>query len=320
MSRRYYPGFFGALFLILLRTAIGWHFYYEGMEKVHAEEKTGRPWTAEPYLRASNGPFAANFRNLVPDVDSLAALDAAQLKARWDDLAQRTYTQYGFDEAQRTAAAASLEETKTRADAWFADPENADKVRKYRDEIEAINARERETLTYERERLSDRRKAQESTRRELVAVVDGWTKSLGDAWAKLAKEAQLKAGPPAPPKSDLDDVNFYTKWGLVVCGACLMLGLLTPIAALGGATLLALFYFSMPPWPGLPAPPNAEGHYLIVNKNAIEFLACLVLASTPNGLWLGLDALLFGWIGRIGGRREADEAGADEDTTPSRRY
>ena len=42
----------------------------------------------------------------------------------------------------------------------------------------------------------------------------------------------------------------------------------------------------------------AEGHYLYVNKNLIEMLACLALASTPNGLWLGLDALLFGWIDR----------------------
>jgi hypothetical protein len=50
-------------------------------------------------------------------------------------------------------------------------------------------------------------------------------------------------------------------------------------------------------------PPNSEGHYVFVNKNLIEFLACLVLASTPNGLWLGLDALLFGWIGRIRARR-----------------
>jgi uncharacterized membrane protein YphA (DoxX/SURF4 family) len=96
-------------------------------------------------------------------------------------------------------------------------------------------------------------------------------------------------------------------WGLVVCGACLLLGFLTPLAALGGATLLAMFYFSMPPWPGLPEAPNAEGHYLIVNKNVVEFFACLVLASTPNGLWVGLDALFFGWIGRPSRQAQADD-------------
>ena len=36
----------------------------------------------------------------------------------------------------------------------------------------------------------------------------------------------------------------------------------------------------------------AEGHYFIVNKNLIEMLACLAIASLPTGQWVGLDALL----------------------------
>ena len=55
-----------------------------------------------------------------------------------------------------------------------------------------------------------------------------------------------------------------------------------------------MIYFSMPPWPGLPANPKAEGHYLIVSKNLIELIACLVIATTPSGHWIGLDALFFG--------------------------
>ncbi|WP_435011080.1 hypothetical protein P12x_002374 [Tundrisphaera lichenicola] len=92
-------------------------------------------------------------------------------------------------------------------------------------------------------------------------------------------------------------------WGLTIVGFCLMAGLFTPLAALGGAAYLLSFYLSMPPWPGLPEG-ITEGHYRYVNKNLIEMLACLVLASTPNGLWIGVDALLFGWIGRGRRRRE----------------
>ncbi len=99
-------------------------------------------------------------------------------------------------------------------------------------------------------------------------------------------------------------------WGLSAIGFCLMLGLFTPLAALGGAAFLLSIYLSMPPWPGLPEG-SAEGHYRYVNKNLIEMLACLVLASTPNGLWIGLDALLFGWIGR--GRRARAEAEPSRD-------
>ena len=43
-----------------------------------------------------------------------------------------------------------------------------------------------------------------------------------------------------------------------------------------------------------PPQPGAEGHYLIVSKNLVELIACLVIATTPSGHWVGLDALFFG--------------------------
>jgi uncharacterized membrane protein YphA (DoxX/SURF4 family) len=92
-------------------------------------------------------------------------------------------------------------------------------------------------------------------------------------------------------------------------GICLILGFLTRFAALGGAIFLAQIYFSMPPWPGLPPAPVAEGHYFIVSKNLIELLACLSLACLPTGQWVGLDALVWGRFRR--GRatdQEVDEA------------
>jgi hypothetical protein len=48
----------------------------------------------------------------------------------------------------------------------------------------------------------------------------------------------------------------------------------------------------MPPLPWLPAPPNAEGHYQWINKNIIEGIALLVLASTAVGQWFGADGFL----------------------------
>ncbi len=83
-------------------------------------------------------------------------------------------------------------------------------------------------------------------------------------------------------------------FGLIAIGFCLIVGFLTPLAALSAAAFLAMIYLSMPPWPGLPPNPKAEGHYLIVSKNLVELLACLVIATTPSGHWIGLDALFFG--------------------------
>jgi hypothetical protein len=87
---------------------------------------------------------------------------------------------------------------------------------------------------------------------------------------------------------------------------------LTPLAALSAAGFLAMIYLSMPPWPGMPPNPKAEGHYLYVSKNLIELLACMVIATTPNGHWIGFDALFFGARRR---RRLARAAQARGETT-----
>jgi uncharacterized membrane protein YphA (DoxX/SURF4 family) len=73
-----------------------------------------------------------------------------------------------------------------------------------------------------------------------------------------------------------------------------MLGLFTRLAAFGGALFLLQIYLCIPPWPGLPESPKWEGHYVIVDKNLIEMLACLSLMCLPTGHWVGFDALLFG--------------------------
>src|SRR5579863_2936350 len=83
-QRRYFPGFLTVLCLVLLRTAIGWHFLYEGLEKIYSTpegrsswlakvmppplpappmEKPEPPFSAEVYLRNSTGPFAPYFRS-----------------------------------------------------------------------------------------------------------------------------------------------------------------------------------------------------------------------------------------------------------------
>lgn len=87
-------------------------------------------------------------------------------------------------------------------------------------------------------------------------------------------------------------IDWLTKYGLCLVGACLLLGLLTRTACVGGALFLLMFYLAMPPLPGLPENPKAEGHYLFINKNLIEMLALLALATTLSGRWLGLDGLL----------------------------
>ena len=104
-------------------------------------------------------------------------------------------------------------------------------------------------------------------------------------------------------------MNQFISYSVLAIGLCLMLGLFTRLASLGGAAFLLQIYLSMPPWPGLPVSPRAEGHYLFVDKNFVEMLACLALAFLPTGHWVGLDALLFG---KRRHRRELERAEREE--------
>jgi uncharacterized membrane protein YphA (DoxX/SURF4 family) len=139
----------------------------------------------------------------------------------------------------------------------------------------------------------------------LPRTVGRQLKSAGNWALSKAKlvEPDTSSSTSEPPKAvdlaprawtQLDLINTATTYSLIAIGACLILGFLTPLSALGAAAFLAMIYFSMPPWPGLPPNPKTEGHYFIVSKNLVELIACLVIATTPSGHWIGLDALFFG--------------------------
>jgi uncharacterized membrane protein YphA (DoxX/SURF4 family) len=243
----------------------------------------------------------------VPDVNSLAMLDPKRLKATWAADVERIANHYGFDKAQRDQAAQELRQSEGFADVWFSDRETTEERTKYFNELREVQATEKKVgaLSFERERAAARRKDLDADRKALIADLQGRGGALRDAVIKLATPEQREAaGPYVPPPTQLDQINALTMYGLVAMGLCLILGLFTPLAALAGAVFLGQIYFSMPPWPGLPANPMAEGHYFIVNKNLIEMLACLALVFIPTGNWIGLDALLFGWMSR---RREATD-------------
>jgi uncharacterized membrane protein YphA (DoxX/SURF4 family) len=308
------------LFLILLRTAIGWHFLNEGLEKLDPTD--GKPFSAEGYLRASAGPLGEWFRSQVPDVYGLEALKRdengrpAALKAQWDEEFERFAKHYGLDDKQKAECQEALADAQDKLDAWFNDLSHSQQVEKYEADVRHVLEVQNspETLRYQKAETYEQRRELESTRREILASVKEISDPMHEVWVKTLTDAQREDhGPVRAEMTQLDWINLTTAWGLTFAGLGLMLGFLTPLAALVGAGLLAMFYLSMPPWPGLPEPPNVEGHYWLVNKNLVELLACLVLATTPNGLWIGLDALFFGGIGQ---RKRLDPSNEPPGSNP----
>ncbi|MEP0844190.1 MAG: DoxX family protein [Phycisphaerae bacterium] len=128
-----------------------------------------------------------------------------------------------------------------------------------------------------------------------------------------------RLGIPTPKQTLTYYPDMAMMVGLTVIGACLILGLFTRLASLGGAVMLLMFYLAMPPFPGAHVPESAaEGHYLFVNKNLIEMLALLMIATSRVGRWFGLDALIHALFGRnVAVPAEAPVAAASVPTVPA---
>ncbi len=145
------------------------------------------------------------------------------------------------------------------------------------------------------------------TRADLARELDTRTARLKEALRDVfTPEQAQKYGPmPEPVKgtgvlstlsmSRLEWIDFMVRWGLVLSGAGLILGLFTRTSCVLGALLLLSFYLAAMPLPGVLEAVRVEG-YPYVNKNIVEMLALLTLATTPSGRWAGLDAFNpFNW-------------------------
>jgi len=87
-------------------------------------------------------------------------------------------------------------------------------------------------------------------------------------------------------------VDVLNIWGLILIGSALILGLFTRIAAVAGAILLFLYYMAYPSLIGSAfQSATSEGNYLVVNKNLIEAIALLVIATSACRERLGLGSL-----------------------------
>jgi thiosulfate dehydrogenase [quinone] large subunit len=123
----------------------------------------------------------------------------------------------------------------------------------------------------------------------------GWSRA-GDPLPAWSAAGYLKAasGPFAglfhrmADSTMLSAIDWIVPVGLLLVGLSLMLGVLTQAGCLGALAFLALFYLSQIPTTGMPQV-GAEGAYLLVNKNLIEWAAVLVLLVFRTGEIAGLD-------------------------------
>lgn len=290
-------------FLVLLRIAIGWHLGYEGWTKIQSHREGKAPFSSEMYLRNASGPLRDHFRGLVDDLHGERKLDAAAVEADWTATVERFEQYFDFDAAQRERANQKVAELKEKVAQYLDAEPTAKAIKEYREKLaEAAAAEAKDSPPFARDQLRKARGELEAKRRELTGPVADLTAELRQELASIAGDKPMDLATEwkfwwsdTPLVARVDKI---TMWGLFLCGGGMVVGLFSRLSALGGAALLTLFYLSNPPLPGLPPAPNAEGTYLFVNKNLVEQLACLALATMPTGVWGGLDALIRGLITR----------------------
>src|SRR5262245_2493221 len=131
------------VFLVLLRMAIGWHFTFEALEKLHTisvgPSETNRPWTSEPFFRQGQGPLGKFVRSRIGDTDDAALArmtplavpkgqDPAKypyakrmpetLEREWDEYLTRFVDHYRLSPEQQEGAKAALQSEKELAGRW----------------------------------------------------------------------------------------------------------------------------------------------------------------------------------------------------------
>lgn len=145
--------------------------------------------------------------------------------------------------------------------------------------------------------LEDMLTKEQAKLRPLVEAPDNasdFTKKIRRAVRGSWRDDPAKT-PNPPPLTGIEIINALTRWGLLAIGLGLLAGLFTRLWCILGAGFLLMTYLAAPPMPWWPTPPQQEGTYLFVNKNVVEMLALLLLATTYSGRWFGLDALFGGW-------------------------
>ena len=300
-----------------LRLGLGCHFFYEGTWKIKHKEE----FTAEPFLTQAKGPVAGLFYAMLPDIDGRQRLrvetdangkptiNADALAGRWNEMRQQ-FVDYYRPAASDEAATAAHQRLQRAAERTYKDfkkwleeyfDQNVDDIAAYFGALERFdnNKESHEDATFQKQRRWDRMMELRRESARWIKDIEGQETAYKHSLYALLDEQQKEQGRmPASWNpfrwSRIEQINFAVTYALTAIGACLMLGLCSRLAALGGAGFMCFVVLTQPAFPGIyPPDPPVVGHALLINKDFVEMLALLVIASVPAGRWGGLDYFLY---------------------------
>jgi uncharacterized membrane protein YphA (DoxX/SURF4 family) len=303
--------------LVLLRLAVGWHFFGEGSEKVVYDRHDGRmrmDFSAEGFLNNAKGPLATAFRLFAPDGHDYRELLAVPKQnvppaegetappAPYEAWVARIAADWGVVRDDAKAVTGLTDEQKARIDEAY-----NQRLKQLEDSLAA----EKDAIVeYQHElwRLANWRALPEAGEvpfyDERIAAKTAETSGPPQSWVNQVRE--IEAGFKSDLRAVLTDeqrnlaltvtaldtaltdaredrlriINVVVTALTLGVGICLLLGFFTRLASLAGALFLLSVIASQPPW----LAESAETMF-----PCVECCALLVLAGTGAGRWAGLD-------------------------------
>ncbi len=314
------------LFLVALRFVVGFHFYMEGASKV----KEGN-FSSTGFLAAAKGPLADKFHQLIPDYDgrfrlpelrelmseqdqkptkddSNKLLSYKKLFQHVDSFAAEAKSLYEFTDSQGTAVDEIVVSTKEKlvavADDW------GPQINEYLRGFERVARNDRDEMRNNVAGMRKQKEEIESKWRALVkapladvdsilADLEASVNALATEEQKGDKEKQRFAALRMPDAGPIDVkmVDRIIPIFDMSVGILLMIGLLTPLAGLAAGLFLASVVLTQ-----FPGYPGTQPTYY----QAIEMLACFLLAFADAGRYAGLDFIPWSFWNR--GKKTADAA------------
>jgi uncharacterized membrane protein YphA (DoxX/SURF4 family) len=312
--------------LVVLRLSLGCHFLYEGVWKIAHRNQ----FSSESFLIQAKGPVAGFFYAMIPDIygrrrlpvisdeNGKKRIDSDPIAARWNEYRQnladylrpRDETDQaaaGAHQRFRTDAEKTYIEFKKSLEAYFA--ANLEQIEVYFASLDRFenNPEAGQDANFQKQQRWRRMMELRSQANVWIREIEAREESYKNALYELMNDKQREKAALMPENwkiwqwDRMDQINFAVTYGLTAIGLCLLLGLFTRTAALGGAAFMCMVVMSQPAWPTIyPPDPAVVGHALLVNKDFIEMVALLVVAATAAGRWGGLDFFIHRWFVKPG--------------------
>lgn len=266
--------------LVVLRFAVGWHFFSEGAKKLKDPD-----FRSASFLNMAVGPLSQYFYLLVPDPFGLQGLDEDACRATTARVHEMVLERIGDDPRKQEIAKQANEAQRQSLDYFFAEhrdqiAQHALDVQRYQQALRDPNIAKvdsgRAWLAQKRDELRD---AAQPWIADLQSLDAAYRHELCQQLGLPELAADGVSGEGAGGKSWVD---LTVSWTIFLTGVCLLLGFLTVPACLTGAAFVLTVMSTQPFW-------ITGANLTYFPYQLVEVAALLLLAASGSGRFAGLD-------------------------------